>query len=80
VDGRDRPGHDACVESSAPEAITSSGLPDCTAGTLPRIVMRRDRKIGIEWIVEIGHEVSRTGAAPKLSKVRASPPANACMS
>jgi hypothetical protein len=39
-----------------------------------------DRKIGIEWIVEIGHEVSRTGAAPKLSKVRASPPANACMS
>jgi hypothetical protein len=38
VDGRDKPGHDACFEAScgasAPDAITNSGLPIRTIGTL----------------------------------------------
>ena len=34
VDGRDKPGHDVCVDSSAPEAITNSGFPIRTVGTL----------------------------------------------
>ena len=34
VDGRDKPGHDACIVSSDPEAITNSGFPIRTVGTL----------------------------------------------
>jgi len=34
VDGRDKPGHDACLDSSDIAAIISSGLPIRTTGTL----------------------------------------------
>ena len=33
VDGRDKPGHDACCESSDTVAITNSDLPGRTTGT-----------------------------------------------
>ena len=34
VDGRDKPGHDVCFVSSDTDAMTSSGLPIFTTGTL----------------------------------------------